>query len=171
MQGGWNSTVWSVRGVDGRRYLAKLADAEASTGFRSGLRVARRAAERGFRSGPPIPLPDGSLDVTVPSGALTLLEYVQGRRAEVGSGADLRRMGGTLARAHACLAADVECLDPSLVWPARVYYRFRVVTSAVRVSVTPTSTTWAWTGWKPAGKEDDAAVAGEGTQRREVQKR
>jgi Ser/Thr protein kinase RdoA (MazF antagonist) len=117
LQGGWNSTVWLVRAVDGRRYVAKLADAEERTSFRSGLRVARRAAERGFRSGPPIPLPDGSLDVSVPGGAVALLEYVPGRRADVDSVADLRRMGGALAHAHACLAAEVECLDQSLVWP------------------------------------------------------
>jgi Ser/Thr protein kinase RdoA (MazF antagonist) len=117
LQGGWNSTVWLVRAVDGRQYVAKLADAEERTGFRSGLRMARRAAERGFRSGPPVPLPDGSLDVSVPGGAVALLEYVQGRRADVDSVSDLRRMGGALARAHACLAAEVECLDQSLVWP------------------------------------------------------
>lgn len=117
MQGGWNSTVWMVRAADGRRYVAKLADADTSTGFRSGLRVARRAAERGFRSGPPVPLPDGSLDVAVPGGALALLQYVPGRRAETGSAADLRRTGSALARAHASVAADVECLDLSLVWP------------------------------------------------------
>lgn len=117
LRGGWNSTVWLVRAVDGRRYVAKLADEEERTGFRSGLRVARRAAERGFRSGPPVPLPDGSLDVTVPGGAVALLEYVQGRQADVDSVADLRRVGSALARAHACLGADVECLDQSLVWP------------------------------------------------------
>ena len=118
LQGGWNSTVWLVRAVGGRQYVAKLTDAEERTGVRSGLRVARRAAERGFRSGPPVPLPDGSLDVSVPGGAVALLEYVPGRRADVDdSVADLRRMGGALARAHACLAAEVECLDQSLVWP------------------------------------------------------
>jgi Ser/Thr protein kinase RdoA (MazF antagonist) len=117
VQGGWNSTVWLVRAAEGRRYVAKLADAAERTGFRSGLRVARRAAERGFRSGPAVPLPDGSLHVCVPGGAVALLEYVQGRRADVESVADLRRMGGALARAHGCLAAEVECLDPSLVWP------------------------------------------------------
>ena len=117
LQGGWNSTVWLVRAVYGRQYVAKLADAEERTGFRSGLRVARRAAERGFRSGPPVPLPDGSLDVSVPGGAVALLEYVQGCRADVDSVSDLRRMGGALARAHACLAAEVECLDQSLIWP------------------------------------------------------
>jgi Ser/Thr protein kinase RdoA (MazF antagonist) len=117
LQGGWNSTVWSVRAVDGRQYVAKLADAEAEAGFRSGLRVARGAAERGFRSGPPVPLPDGSLDVAVPGGAVALLEHVEGRQADVDSAADLRRVGSALARAHACLAADVECLDRSLVWP------------------------------------------------------
>ena len=117
LQGGWNSTVWLVRAVDGRQYVAKLADAAEGTGFRSGLRVARRAAERGFRSGPPVPLPDGSLHVCVSGGAVALLEYVPGRRADVDSVADLRRMGGALARAHACLAAEVQCLDPSLVWP------------------------------------------------------
>jgi hypothetical protein len=62
-------------------------------------------------------LPDGSLDVFVPGGAVALLEYVPGRRADVDSLADLRRMRGALARAHACLAAEVECLDRSLVWP------------------------------------------------------
>jgi homoserine kinase type II len=117
LHGGWNSTVWSVRAIDGRRYVAKLADAAERTGFRSGLRVARRAAERGFRSGPPVPLPDGSLDVAVPGGVIALLEYIQGRRPEVDGVADLRRMGSALARAHACLSADIDCLDQSLVWP------------------------------------------------------
>jgi Ser/Thr protein kinase RdoA (MazF antagonist) len=117
LPGGWNSTVWLVRAADGRPYVAKLVETEERTGFRSGLRVARRAAERGFRSGPPVPLPDGSLDVAVPGGALALLEFVRGRPAEVDSMGDLRRMGGALARAHACLAADLECLDRSLVWP------------------------------------------------------
>lgn len=117
LQGGWNSTVWSVRAVDGRRYVAKLADAEQLPGFRSGLRVAARAAEHGFCSGPPVPVPDGSLDVPVPGGAVALLEHVRGRPADVGSPADLRRMGRTLARAHACLAAEEGCLDRSLVWP------------------------------------------------------
>ena len=117
LDGGWNSTVWTVRAIDGRRYVAKLADAAERTGFRSGLRVARRAAERGFRSGAPVPLPDGSLDVAVPGGVVALLEYVQGRRPDVDAVADLRRTGSALARAHACLAADIECLDQSLVWP------------------------------------------------------
>jgi Ser/Thr protein kinase RdoA (MazF antagonist) len=117
LRGGWNSTVWLVRATDGRRYVAKLADPETGTAFRSGLRVARRAADRGLRSGPPVPLPDGALDLAVPGGALALLEHVPGRQAEPDSLADLRRMGGALARAHACLAADVDCVDPSLVWP------------------------------------------------------
>ena len=117
LPGGWNSTVWLVRAIDGRRYVAKLVDAQERTGFRSGLRVARRAAERGFRSGPPVPLPDGALDVTVPSGVVALLEYVHGRRPDVDAVADLRRMGSALARAHACLASDVECLDQTLRWP------------------------------------------------------
>ena len=53
----------------------------------------------------------------MPGGAVALLEYVPGRRADVDSLADLRRMGGALARVHACHAAEVECLDRSLVWP------------------------------------------------------
>jgi Ser/Thr protein kinase RdoA (MazF antagonist) len=117
LRGGWNSTVWSVRAIDGRRYVAKLADAEGRTAFRSGLRVARRAAERGFRSGRPVRLPDGALDIAVAGGVLALLEYVEGRRPDVDAVADLRRTGSALARAHACLAADIDWVDQSLVWP------------------------------------------------------
>jgi len=97
--------------------VAKLADSESAAGFRSGLRVARRAAQHGFRSGAPIPLPDGSLSVLTPAGELALLEYVPGRPVEPASEADLARAGAALARAHSTLAGSVECVDGEQVWP------------------------------------------------------
>jgi Ser/Thr protein kinase RdoA (MazF antagonist) len=115
VSGGLNASVWVVR-AGGRRYVAKLADTEDSAGFRSGLLVARWAADRGFPSGAPVPRPDGALSLTTPAGVLALLEYVEGRPADVASAADQRRMGEALARAHAALAGGMGCLDRSVVW-------------------------------------------------------
>ena len=117
LSGGLNSTVWSVRAADGRRYVAKLADVESAAGFRSGLRVARRAAQHGFRSGPPVPLPDGSLSLVVPGGELAVLEHVPGRRPDPAVEADLVRTGSVLARAQSTVEGERPCLDRELAWP------------------------------------------------------
>lgn len=114
---GLNSVVWAVRGADGADYVAKLADAESAEAFRTGLRGAERAAQRGLRSGPPVPLPGGALSVTVAAGELALLEYVPGRGLDPACESDLVRAGAVLARAHAALASDVDCVDPELRWP------------------------------------------------------
>ena len=115
--GGLNSAVWSVHTADDRRCVAKLADVGSAAAFRSGLRVARRASRRGFPSGPPVPLPDGSLSLAVPAGELALLDWLPGRTPDLSSEADLARAGAVLARAHSALAAATDCVDPELAWP------------------------------------------------------
>jgi Ser/Thr protein kinase RdoA (MazF antagonist) len=117
LAGGLNSVVWAVRGADGAHYVAKLADVESAEAFRTGLRVAERAARRGIRSGPPVPLPGGPLSLTVTAGELALLEYVPGRGLDPTCESDWVRAGAMLAQAHAALASDVDCIDPELRWP------------------------------------------------------
>ena len=117
LTGGLNSAVWAVRGADGTRYVAKLADAESVGAFRTGLRVAGQAAQRGVRSGPPVPLPGGALSLTLAAGELALLRYVPGRGLDPTSESDLVRAGSVLARAHAALTSDVDSVGPQLCWP------------------------------------------------------
>lgn len=117
LRGGWNSATWLVRSASGSRYVAKLADGHDSGAFHGGLRVAALAAARGFRSGPPVPRPDGALTRSLPEGELALLERVEGCHPTASSGADMRRAGAALARAHASLDGALGCLETRFVWP------------------------------------------------------
>lgn len=118
--GGWNSTTWLVRvtsGEDRGEYVAKLADANDDEAFRSGLRVAARAAAHGFPSGPPLPTADGRLAVDVTEGTLALLKFVPGRSPDESSAAEMFRVGRALAGAHAALGDDTSGLGKQFTWP------------------------------------------------------
>ncbi|MFD8381739.1 phosphotransferase enzyme family protein [Streptomyces sp. NPDC059679] len=118
--GGWNSTTWLVgvsSGDESAQYVAKLADSEDGDAFRSGLRVASAAASRGFPSGAPIPTADGCLAIDLPEGVLALLQYVPGRSASAVSDDDMRRVGGTLARAQLAVGAESAGVSEQHTWP------------------------------------------------------
>jgi homoserine kinase type II len=113
---GWNSATWEIRCRDGQRYVAKLVDPD-SEGFPAGMRVAAWLGDQGFRSGRPVPLPDGSLVRLTPDGYLAVLEWLDGRHPDLAAAPDARRAGRLLARAHRLLAACPVEASPRFSWP------------------------------------------------------
>ncbi|MEA2621711.1 MAG: hypothetical protein QOH61_621 [Chloroflexota bacterium] len=88
-----NSSAWRVSS-GGERYVLKIsAPAEEA-----GLLVAAWLEEHGLRTGAPVRM-------AVHGGRLVaLLRFVEGRRLDASSGADMEAIGETLGRAHSILA-------------------------------------------------------------------
>jgi Ser/Thr protein kinase RdoA (MazF antagonist) len=106
LEGGMNSAAWLVEAGDGSRFVVKASGASDATG----LVVAERLQERGFRAGGPV-----RMLVTEECGLVALLRFVPGRPL---THADAEVVGETLGRAHSLLA-EVPAPDGLEHWPWR----------------------------------------------------
>ena len=100
--GGMNSQTWLVTS-DGGRWVAKIVPEAMATKLAGGLAVAARIEAGGIPAGAPVAARNGELVVNVGASGMALLTYVDGDGLTWETEAELRLIGGTLARAHRAL--------------------------------------------------------------------
>ena len=114
---GWNCSVREVKplggGMNSATVLAQLDDGQAvlkwvpraaAPALVDGCKIARRLARHGLATGEPIPTVSGDLVYETDSGAVALLQFVEGEPLDPASPHDQHDMAVTLAAVHAAEA-------------------------------------------------------------------
>lgn len=104
--GGMNSATALVR-FDQDRFVAKWVAQAGGPAMRVGADIARRLAEHGLSSGPPLPTSTGDLVVPVADGFLALLEFVAGTPL-TDAAEEQVIIATTLADAHRALGTELK---------------------------------------------------------------